>query len=379
MATSIDYYEVLNVSRNASDQEIKQAYRRLVRKYHPDVAEDKEKAQEEMIKVNEAYGILSDPDKRAYYDNYGEAPGSSSARGGGGFSGFGGFGGFGGLGDIFESFMNMGGGRDDRQPRRGRDIRLGVKISLQEAYTGCKRDIEFTVHETCLSCRGKRTTEPDGIEECPTCHGAGRVQKQINIGFGTVAQVVECPTCGGLGKKVKKPCSECKGTGLVENKKHVEIDIPAGIDTGNGLRVPECGEPGINGGPRGNVVVMVEVEDDPRFIREGSDLIYKKDITFTEAALGDNVDIEQVVGKSEKLAIPPGTQSGSTFRIRGRGMPEFGGSHFGDLHVVVQVIVPTKLNDKQKKLLQEFAQAGPQEAKEPSKGFFRRIHDAIFG
>ncbi|MGM9999334.1 MAG: molecular chaperone DnaJ [Candidatus Bruticola sp.] len=379
MAVNIDYYEILNVPRDASEQDIKQAYRRLVRKYHPDVAEDKEKAQEEMIKVNEAYGILSDPDKRAYYDRYGETPGTSSASGGG-FGGFGGFDAFGGLGDIFESFMNMGGGgRNSRQPRRGRDIRLGVKITLQEAFTGCKRDITFKTHETCLSCRGKLTTEPDGIEVCSTCQGTGQIQKHINIGFGTVAQIVECPACGGLGKKVKKPCAECKGAGMVEKEKHMEINIPAGIDTGNGLRLAEVGEPGANGGPRGSVLVMVEVEDDDRFVREGADIIYKKNITFTQAALGEDITVEQIVGEPKKLRIPAGTQSGTTFRMRGCGMPEFNGSHFGDLHVVIQVIVPTKLNEKQKALLKEFAEAGPQEAKEPSKGFFGKIHDAIFG
>ena len=217
------------------------------------------------------------------------------------------------------------------------------------------------------------------IEVCPTCRGAGRVQKQINIGFGTLAQVVECPTCGGRGQKVVKPCPECKGQGVVEVTKRLDIKIPAGIETGNGLRLPDCGEPGANGGPRGSVIVIVEVAEDKRFVREGADLLYRKNITFTQAALGAEVEIEQVTGKSEKLRIPAGTQPGATFRIKGKGMPEFRSARFGDLHVVVQVIVPTKLNDKQKKLLEEFQEAGPQEAKEPSKGFFGRIHDAIFG
>ncbi|MBQ7503283.1 molecular chaperone DnaJ [bacterium] len=374
-----DYYSVLGVSRDASDDDIKKAYRRLVRKYHPDVAEDKDKAQAEMIKVNEAYGILSDPDKRAYYDQYGSAPGRGP---GGGGADFGGFSGFGGFGDIFESFMNMGmgGSRGGRQPRRGRDIRVAVSITLEEAYTGCKKDIEFSVLENCSECRGKGSTEADGIKDCETCRGQGQIRRTINIGFGSIAQAMECPDCGGVGKKVVKPCKECKGRGKVKITKRREVTVPAGVETGNGLRLSGEGEAGAEGGPNGNVNIIIDVKDDKRFERDGADLLYRKKITFTEAALGADVEIEQVSGDPQTLKIPAGTQSGTVFRIRGKGMPDLRG-YFGDMHVLVQVMVPTKLNKEQKKLLEEFAKAGSQEAKEPSKGFFEKlkeIKDAVF-
>lgn len=373
-----DYYSVLGVSRDASDEDIKKAYRRLVRKYHPDVAEDKEKAQAEMIKVNEAYGVLSDADKRAYYDQYGAAPGRGPGGGGGDFGGFGGFGGF---GDIFESFMNMGmggarGGGGGRQPRRGRDVRLAVSITLEEAYTGCKKDIEYTVLESCSECRGKGSTEADGIKDCDTCHGQGQIRRTINIGFGSIAQAMECPSCGGSGKKVVKPCKECRGAGKVKIKKRREVSIPAGVDTGNGVRLSGEGEAGVDGGPSGNVNIIIEVKDDKRFERDGADLLYRKRVTFTEAALGAEVDVEQVSGDPQKLKIPAGTQSGTVFRIRGKGMPDLRG-HFGDMHVLVQVMVPTKLNKEQKRLLEEFAKAGSQEAKEHGKSIFEKIKDGL--
>ncbi|MBQ7529783.1 molecular chaperone DnaJ [bacterium] len=372
-----DFYGILGVSHDASEQDIKQAYRRLVRKYHPDVAEDKEKAQEEMIKVNEAYGVLSDPEKRAYYDRFGSVPGAASS-GGDGFGDFGGFSGFSDLGDIFGSFFNMGMGSGRRQARRGRDVELSVDISLQEAYTGCKRTVEYTINDRCPACDGKRTTDSDGIETCPTCNGRGRTQRQVNIGFGTFAQIVECPTCSGTGQKVSKPCSKCNGSGQVKVKKKYEVDIQAGMETGNGVRIPGQGEAGLGGGPNGDVIVFINVKDDPRFKRDGSNLIYVKKLTFTDAALGTEVDIDQVVGEPEKLKIPAGTQSGTKFRIRGKGMPSLRNGQFGDLYVIVQVMIPTKLNSQQKKMLQDFAGLGSQEAKEPSKGFFERIHDAIF-
>lgn len=374
-----DYYEVLGVSRDASQQDIKKAYKRLVRQFHPDVATDKEDAQKQMMAINEAYGVLSDEDKKSYYDAYGRAPGQNGDPRD---QGFGGFGGFSPFGDIFDSFFDMGGRGQRRanQPSRGRDIRIGISITLEEAFRGVTQDVEYSVEETCLTCRGKKTTEADGLEVCKTCNGQGQVQRQINIGIGSISQVVPCPKCGGVGQKVVKPCKECKGKGVVSSKKRVSVTVPAGVDNGMQMRVAGQGEPGTNGGPSGNLLTLIQVGEDERFTREGDDLITTKRINFTQAALGDTVAIDTIDGTSQVIKIPAGTQSNTTFRLRGKGMPRLNNpGSFGDLHVAIIVMVPTKLNDKQKKLLNEFAAAGSQEAHDGSNSIFGRIKDAIFG
>lgn len=376
MSSENDYYSVLGVPRDADISEIKKAYKRLARKYHPDVAEDKSEAERKMGEINEAYGVLGDEEKRAYYDRFGAAPGAHGAPGGEGFGGFGG--GF-PFGDIFESLFNMG-GRGQDGPARGRDIRVGLKITLEEAFTGCKKDITYEVDETCLNCQGKMTTEPGGAETCKTCGGAGQVRKQVNIGFGSLSQVVSCPECGGLGKKITKPCPECHGHGIVRNKKTVEVSVPAGVESGLALRISGKGEPGYKGGPSGNLLVIVEVEEHESFRREGDELVTTRRLKFTEAALGCEIEVDLISGAKHKLKIPAGTQSGSVFRIAKKGMPHLGRTGFGDLHVIVDVMVPTKLNNKQKKLLQEFAEAGSQIAEtRHNESLLGRIKDAIFG
>ena len=371
-----DYYEVLGVPHDASQDEIKKAYRRLVRENHPDVAEDKAKAEKIMGTVNEAYGVLSDPDKRSYYDRFGSAPGQNGGMDSADMGGFGGF----PFGDIFDSFF--GGGASSRGPRptRGRDIRVYVELSLSEAFTGVKREVSYRVEEVCLTCQGKLSTEPDGVETCSQCQGHGQVNRQINIGFGTVMQTVTCPACKGVGKKVKKPCPECHGRGIVNYEKHLEVTIPAGIDDGTALRVGGKGEPGTLGGPAGDLLVVVRVNAvGSGFERDGDDLIAWRKLTFTQAALGADVEMDIIDGTKEKLKIPAGTQTGTKFRLKGKGMPKLGRKGSGDLYVFVAVMVPTKLNSKQKELLKEFAEAGSQEAEEKGGGWFDKLKNALFG
>ncbi|MDO5296297.1 MAG: molecular chaperone DnaJ [bacterium] len=371
-----DYYEVLGVSREASQADIKKAYKRLVRENHPDVAPDKAQAEKKMGAINEAYGVLSDPDKRSYYDRFGAAPGQNGDMGGSDMGGFGGF----PFGDIFDSFF--GGGASSRGPRptRGRDIRVMLEISLSDAFTGVKREVKYSVEEVCLTCQGKLSTEPDGVETCAQCHGTGQVNRQINIGFGTVVQTVTCSACRGVGKNVKKPCPECHGQGIVENEKHLEVSIPAGIDDGTTLRVGGKGEPGQLGGPSGDLLVVVRVNaEGSGFDRDGDDLIAWRKLTFTQAALGADVEMDLIDGTTEQIKVPAGTQTGSKFRLKGKGMPKLGRKGSGDLYVFVAVMVPTKLNNKQKELLKEFAEAGSQEAEEKGGGWFEKLKNAIFG
>lgn len=374
-----DYYQVLGVNRDATLNDIKKAYKRLARQYHPDVAENKQEAERHFGEINEAYAILSDEEKRAFYDRTGQAPGQASGMGGADFGGGFGF----PFGDLFETLFDLGGGpgrgRAANRPARGRDLRVGVRITLEEAFTGTRRDVAYNVEETCLNCQGRRTTDPDGIDTCKTCGGNGQVQRIVNIGFGSLTQVGPCPDCQGQGRILRKPCSECRGRGVVNTRKNLDVTIPAGVDNNLSLRIPGKGEPGQNGGPAGNLLVVIQVEKHPDFERQGDDLYLRKRVTFTEAALGAQVPVKQVVGEPEHLKVPAGTQSGTAFRIRGKGMPRLNRSDRGDLHVVVEVMVPTKLNSKQKKLLKEFAEAGSQEAEEHDGGFFGKIRDAIFG
>ena len=374
-----DYYEVLGVSRNASQDDIKKAYKRLVRANHPDVAEDKAKAEKLMGTINEAYGVLNDPDKRSYYDQFGTAPGQNGGMGGG--PDMGGFGGF-PFGDIFETFFGGGGrGSSSRGPRptRGRDVHLVESITLQEAFAGVKREVHYEVEELCLTCQGKLTTEPDGVEECHKCKGTGQIDRRLNIGFGTVLQTVACPECRGQGKKITKPCPECHGRGVVHTEKHLEVEIPAGIEDGMTIRAQDQGEPGKLGGHHGDLLVTINVQEMEGFQRERDDLVAWRKLTFTQAALGAEVEIDLIDGTTARLKIPAGTQSGERFTLKGKGMPHMRSSGAGNMYVHVLVVVPTKLNAKQKQLLQEYAQAGSEEAEEKSNGWFNKLKDAIFG
>lgn len=371
---SRDYYDILGVSRDADTKQIKSAFKKLARKYHPDVAEDKEKAEQRFGEINEAYSVLVDQEKRAYYDQFGSAPGTNQGAG----PGFGGAG-FGGFGDIFDAiFGGMGGGGGGRRrgPRRGPDLRMLVQITLLEAYEGVTREVELTTDVTCTECDGRRSKSSDGFKNCRECHGAGQVHQTIATPFGRITQSAPCAACRGEGRVLTDPCPGCDGRGVVSKTRKLNVVIPAGIDTARMVQVKGEGGPGQMGGPPGDLYLEVDVEPNEEFDRRGDDLIYKLKIKFTDAALGEKVEVPLINGDIETLTIPAGTQNNTIFRVKGKGMPRLGRSSRGDLHVVVEVMVPTKLNGKQKKLLREFAEAGPQDA-EPS--FFSKIKDAIFG
>ena len=374
-----DYYQLLGVSRDADKSEIKKAFKAAARQYHPDVAEDKKEAERKFGEINEAYAVLSDDEKRAYYDRYGSSP---SASGGGhpGGENMGGFGGF-NFGDLFESIFDLGGGGGRRQarPQRGSDLRMNLKVTLAEAFEGCQRDIELTSDVTCPSCEGRMTLDPDGFQNCGNCKGTGQLHQAVRTPFGQLTQVAPCGACQGRGRTLKKPCNECSGRGAVNKKRKLQVKVPAGIDTGKLIRMPGEGAPGSLGGPPGDLYLAIDVEEHEKIERRADDLVIKQTIKFTEAALGGTVQVVTLLGVEETLKIPAGTQNGTIFRFKGKGMPKLGRSNSrGDLHVVVDVMVPTKMNSKQKKLLQEFAEAGSQEAEHDSS-LLGKLRDAIFG
>lgn len=373
---SRDYYEVLGVPRDADKSQIKSAFKKMARQYHPDVAEDKKEAEQKFGEINEAYSVLSDDEKRAFYDRHGHAPGAQGP-GGAGFGGFGG-GGF-GFGDIFEAIFDMGGGgrrQQRRGPMRGPDLRTGVQVTLEEAFSGAVRELELNSDVTCPKCEGRRAASADGFKNCRECHGTGTIHQAINTPFGRISQTAPCAACGGEGRQLTDPCKECSGRGTITKKRKLEVKIPAGIDTGRMIRIEGEGAPGKMGGPPGDLYLAIDVANHSDFERRGDDLIHKLKVRFTDAALGEKVKVTILGGDEETLDIPAGTQNGTIFRIKGKGMPRLGRNSHGDLHVIVEVMIPTKLNSKQKKLLREFAAAGSQDA-EPS--LFTRIKDAIFG
>lgn len=353
-----DYYEILGVGRGASADEIKKAYRKLTRKYHPDANPGDAEAEKKYKEINEANEVLSDPQKRTQYDQFGYV---GDMPPGGDFGGFGGpgFGGadFGDLfGDLFGSAFGGSGRRsvDPNAPRRGNDLEYTMQISLEDAFRGVTKKIEVPRLETCPHCGGSGAEPGTKVETCPTCGGRGQVQQTVNTPFGQMAQVTVCPTCHGKGKVVKTPCRECKGQGRVRKQHSVDVKIPAGIDTGIRLRVSSQGEAGINGGPSGDLFLLIEVKPDRRFQRKGDDLNTSVDIKYPQAALGCEVKIETFDG-FETLDIPAGTQPGSKLRIKGRGMPRLRGKGSGDMNILVKVTISKDPSAKERELLEQIA------------------------
>lgn len=371
-----DYYEVLGVSRDASKEEIKKAYRKLARKYHPDANPNDKQAAEKFKEINEAYHVLMDDEKRAAYDRFGHA----ATDGQGGFEDFGGFSGFGtdfgGLGDIFDMFF--GGGRRRTGPQRGADIRVDIELSLEEAAFGLERDIKVPRTEDCGTCGGSGAAPGTKPRPCMQCGGTGQVQFAQNTPFGRVVQSRTCDRCRGKGTIIEKPCPTCHGTGQVRRTRTIHIKIPAGVDNGSRLRVPGEGEAGTRGGPRGDLYVYIRVKPHKFFKREGNDIICEIPISFVQAALGDELEVPTLEGKVS-LKIPEGTQTGTVFRLRGKGIPDINGYGRGDQHVKVRVVTPTKLNEQQRKLLREFGRSMGEEPKEAEKGFFEKMRDAFMG
>lgn len=375
-----DYYELLGLQKGATDVEIKKAYRTLAMKYHPDRNPGNAEAELKFKEVTEAYEVLKDSQKRAAYDRYGHAAFAQGA--GAGAGGFGGFnfdfgGGSGaGFGSIFEDIFSefMGGGRRSRQQEgvRGADIRYDLEITLEEAYKGLTKEIEIQTAVKCEDCHGTGAAEGSKAETCDTCHGTGRVRRQA----GFFIEERTCPTCNGTGKVIKNPCKKCGGTGKISQKKVLEVTIPAGIDSGNRMRLAGQGEAGMNGGPNGDLYIFVHIKPHPIFKRDAASLYCTVPLSMTTAALGGEIDIPCIDGSSEKVKIDEGTQSGTEVRLRKKGMTMLQSKSVGDLFVRFTVETPTKLTDKQKELLKQFAEES-KESSPQSTGFFEKLRELL--
>lgn len=357
MAEKRDYYEVLGVDRNADDATIKSAYRKLAKKYHPDMNPGDESAKAKFEEASEAYSVLSDPDKRARYDQFGHA--AFENGGGNGFSGFDGA----DMGDIFGDIFGdfFGGGtrsrRADRGPMKGENIRAGVRITFMEAIRGCDKELELNLKDPCSTCHGTGAKPGTGPETCPNCHGTGQIRHTQQSLFGVVQNIETCPTCGGTGKIIKDKCATCHGTGYTTSRKKIQIHIPAGIDDGQSIRIREKGEPGANGGPRGDILVQVQVDRSPIFQRNGMDLYSTAPLTFAQAALGGEIRISTVDGDI-MYTIKPGTQTDTRIRLRGKGVPSVRGNGTrGDQYVNLVVQTPTHLSEEAKQALRAFDEA----------------------
>ena len=379
MADKRDYYEVLGVDKTADEKEIKKAYRKLAMKYHPDVSEE-EGSEEKFKEISEAYAVLSDEEKRQRYDKFGHA----------GMDGFTAedfyqnvnfediFQGF-DIGNIFEMF-GFGGGssRSSRAgPQRGSDIYTEVPITLEEAYNGCEKEIKITRSEICPTCNGSKSKPGIEPETCPTCNGTGQIKEVSNTFLGQMVNVRPCRQCGGTGKIITDPCEECRGKGSIRKTKTIKLEIPEGVDEGNHLRVSGEGNCGDKPGLEGDLIVTVHIKRDKRFVREGDHLYYEQQISFPQAALGDIISIPTIEGKEVEFKITPGTQSGTVFKLRGQGMNSVRHSGRGNLYVTVTVVVPKKLNSKQKKLLNEFAEISGEEIKHVEKGLKDKLKDVL--
>lgn len=375
-----DYYEVLGVNKGASDDEIKKAFRKLARKYHPDVNRDKTKEAEEQFKeINEAYEVLSNSERRAQYDQFGHAAFDANS-GGGGFGGFGGFGGSsGGFNDIFDMFFGGQGGFGGRQPgpEKGSDLRYDMEITFEQAAFGVEMEIQIPRTEDCQKCNGSGAAPGTHAETCSQCKGTGQIQVAQNTPFGRMINTRTCDRCRGEGKIVQTPCKECHGQGKTRVKRKIKVKIPAGVDNGSRLRVSHEGEAGMRGGPPGDLYVYIFVKAHKLFTREGSEVICEVPISFVQAALGDEIEVPTLDGKV-KLKITEGTQSGTIFRLREKGIPYLRGNGRGDQHVKVKVLTPQKLNEKQRELLQEFAKASGENVNPEQKNFFKKVKD-VFG
>ncbi len=392
MAEKRDYYEVLGVSKTASDDEIKKAYRKLAKKYHPDLNPGDKNAEEKFKEANEAYEVLSDSTKKARYDKFGHAgvdPNYGAGGGAGGFGGFGGFGDFGSmdfdLGDILGSMFGGFGGGSRRQnpnaPRRGSDIQSRVTISFEEAAKGCKRKVEVNRVDVCDKCSGSGAAPGTHAETCKACGGSGQVTSQQRTPFGVINTSKPCPTCGGKGKVIPNPCPKCRGTGFMSKRDTVEVNIPAGIDDGQSIQLSGAGNKGANGGPSGSLIIRVSVRPHPFFSREGYDVWLDETVTFAQAALGDTLYIPTLDGKV-KFDLPAGTQPGEVFRLRSRGIQRVNQKSKGDQFVRIIVDVPKNLTHEQRETLKRFNDSLPNKPKnnindgtasEDKKSFFDKM------
>jgi molecular chaperone DnaJ len=377
-----DYYEILEIPRDADAEAVKKAYRKLALQFHPDRNNGSKEAEERFKEATEAYEVLRNPEKRASYDRYGHA----GLRGSGGsdFSGFNfaealevfmrDFGGF-GMQDLF------GGGRSRRSgPTRGPDMRARVPLTLAEVASGVRKSIKVRVQEPCGSCGGSGAAPGTSPTRCPTCSGSGEVRRVQRSFLGQLVTVAPCPTCEGAGQRIEKQCSACKGNGVQSAERTFDVDIPPGVSTGDYLTLRAQGHAAPRGGARGDILVVLEVEEDARFVREGADLIYELGVTFSQAALGAELDVP-TVDDDAKVKLTPGTQSGQVLRLRGRGLPQLRGGNRGDLLVRVTVWTPTHLTSEQERLLRELAKVETQipVTRGEERGFWHRVKEALGG
>ena len=388
MSEKRDYYEVLGVSKDADAKEIKKAYRKLAMKYHPDKNPGDKAAEEKFKEINEAYEVLSDEEKRSTYDRFGHdgLNGQAGFGGGQGFGGFGGSGGFGGFedifGDIFGSsfggFGGSGGSSRRRGPRRGADIRQSVTIKFEEAAFGKKIKVKINRSEECDECHGSGAKPGTTKKTCPTCHGSGTVQSVQRTPFGNIASQRTCSTCNGEGEINESPCNKCHGKGSVRKTKTIEVDIPAGIDDGQMIKLSGQGEVGEKGGPRGDLYIVVNVQKHDIFTREGYDVYIEMPIRFTQAALGDKLEVPTLDGKVS-YTLPEGTQTGTVFRLREKGIPKLRSNSRGDQYVKVIIDTPKKLNDEQKELLRKFDESCGNKVHEKQRSWKSKIDNFFKG
>ncbi len=382
MAEKRDFYEVLGLSKGASDEEIKKAFRKMAKQYHPDLNPGDKEAEHKFKEVNEAYSVLSDPDKKKKYDMYGHAGVDPSYGAGQGGAGFGGFGGFDGvdLGDIFGSFFGGGmGGSSSRRanaPQRGADREAKVTITFEEAAFGCKKDISFNRIEKCTECQGSGAAKGTSPETCSVCHGSGTVKTQQRTPFGVFQSQSSCSACGGKGKVVKTPCAKCNGQGFNRASKKLTVTIPAGIDDEQNVVLSGQGDAGRNGGQNGDVYVEVKIKKHPIFEREDRNIYCDVPITFSEAVLGATIDVPTLEGNVD-YEIPEGTQTGTVFTLKGKGITEIRGTRRGNLVFRVIVEVPKNLNAKQKELLKAFADSCGEKNNVQKKSFFDKLKDNL--
>lgn len=365
MGDKRDYYEVLGVGRDASNDELKKAYRKLAIKYHPDKNPGNKEAEDKFKELSEAYEVLSDPEKRNVYNTYGHAAGA------GGFGGFGGGGG--GFGDIFEDiFEDFFGGGPRRRTRaeKGSDLRYDIEISFEEAAFGLEKKINIPRMEGCTACNGTGAKSSTKVSTCPQCKGSGQIR--IQQGFFTLSRT--CSHCGGEGRIITDPCDKCRGRKRVQRERTLSLKVPPGVETGSRLRLSGEGEGGVNGGPPGDLYVVISVREHPHFVREGNDIICKASISFVQATLGANIEVPTLTGNTT-LNIKPGTQPGSTLRIKGKGIADVRGCGIGDQIVRVDVDIPKKLSDRQRELLEEYAKVSGEETGSNSGGFFKKVKD----
>ncbi|MDG5818166.1 molecular chaperone DnaJ [Natronococcus sp. A-GB7] len=384
---SEDFYDVLGVSRDASADEIKSAYREKATEYHPDVSDDPD-AEEKFKKIQKAKQVLTDEEKREAYDRMGHdryeqaekhgydaGGGGAGGMGGDPFGGMGGGMGGGGLGDIFEQVFGGGGGRGRQRPRKGRDLRTELEITLEEAYEGVEKQFTVERPEACDTCDGEGHPPSADAQTCPECQGRGQVTQVQQTPLGRVQQTTACPRCEGEGTLYSETCGDCRGEGYVRGEATLTVEVPAGIQSGQTLRMEREGSPSPEGGPRGDLLIDVAVAEHDEFEREGDDLRHRLPISFPQATFGDTVQVPTLDGSVE-FDVPEGTQSGETFRLQGKGMPRLRGRGQGDLYVKVQIVTPDSLNEEQRDALEAFAEAGGDEI-EVNEGFFEKIKRAF--